>query len=95
MPGNPDQPERPRAEPEILPPERGSGRPDWPPFGYQTSQRIFVGRIGPLGFGLMILMVGLFAAAFLVILIGTALLWIPIAAAIFLVAAVAGLLRRR
>ncbi|MGA8321415.1 MAG: hypothetical protein WBE48_26305 [Xanthobacteraceae bacterium] len=97
-----NEPERPRIEPEILPPDRSdraAGRDGWPPHphgaGYGSgSQRIFVTRIGPFGFALAMLVVGLFAAVLLLLLIGTALIWLPFVAAILIVGAVAGLLRR-
>jgi uncharacterized membrane protein YoaK (UPF0700 family) len=54
-----------------------------------------VTRIGPLGFALLILIVGLFAGVLLLALIGAALIWIPIAAVLLIVAAVTGVLRRR
>jgi hypothetical protein len=87
-----DEPERPRAEPEILPPDRSRGR-GWPPppHGYsqaRSTHRVYVTRIGPLGFALLTLALGLFAAVFLLILIGTALIWIPLAAAILVIAAI-------
>jgi hypothetical protein len=104
MAGNSNEPERPRVEPEIIPPDRtgrgsvrGQGWPP-PPYGYTQSsagsQRIFVTRIGPLGFGLFMLVAGLFAAVLLLLLIGTALIWLPFVAAILIVGAVAGALRR-
>jgi hypothetical protein len=95
-----NEPERPRAEPEILPPDRSGSGQGWPPppYGYTQSsagsQRIFVTRIGPLGFGLLMLVVSLFAAILLLILIGTALIWIPVVAVLLIVGAVTGLLRR-
>jgi len=111
MPNYSDEPERPRAEPEIIPPGRdnGRGRPAWPqpPFGFTQnhdsqsrgsqgygSQRVFVGRIGPLGFALLLAMVGLFGAVMLLVLIGTALIWIPVIAVFLIIAAVGGLIRR-
>ena len=93
-----NEPERPRVEPEILPPDRSgrnTGGDGWPPRGYGTGpQRIFVTRIGPFGFALAMLVIGLFAAVLLLLLIGTALIWLPLVAAILIVGAVAGLLRR-
>jgi len=90
MAENPDQPERPRAEPEIISPSRG--RPDWPPsHGYTRTygtQRIYVGRIGPFGFVLIMLIAGLLAAMLLLLLIGTALIWIPVVAVLVVVAAI-------
>jgi hypothetical protein len=104
MAGNPNEPERPRMEPEIIPPDRsGRGNPrgqGWPPppYGYRQdstgTQRIFVTRIGPLGFGLFMLVAGLFAAVLLLLLIGTALIWLPFVAALVILSAVAGVWRR-
>jgi hypothetical protein len=105
MANNSDRPERPRSEPEIIPPDR-SGRPDdgrfggrgpqWPPYGYTArgTQRVFVGRIGPLGFMLLSVAIILLSAVMLFIIIGAALIWIPVVAVLFVVAAIVGLLRR-
>jgi hypothetical protein len=100
MPSNQDQPERPRREPEIIPP--GNDWPDrdaaWRPeyrYGEQhSSHRIYVGRIGPLGFALLVLMVALFGGIFLLALIGAALIWLPILLLFAVIAAIAGLIRR-
>ncbi len=93
-----NEPERPRVEPEILPPDRSGRNPGsdgWSPRGYSNgSQRIFVTRIGPFGFALAMLVVGLFAAVLLLLLIGTALIWLPFVAAIVVIGAIVGLLRR-
>ena len=105
MPRNQDEPERPRVEPEILPPDRspnaGGQRGGWPPYGSGQSQgrpygsqRIFVGRIGPFGFALFMLVVGLFAAVLLLLLIGAALIWIPVVAVLVVIAAISGVFRR-
>jgi len=106
MADNSNRPERPRAEPEIIPPDR-NGRPGdrrfdgrgpaWPPpFGTTAggTHRVYVGRIGPLGFALLLLVIGFLAAFMLFILIGAALIWIPVVAVLLIVAAIAGLLRR-
>ena len=97
-----DQPERPRAEPEIIPPDRsgGPGRrdPAWPPPDGFTpaygTQRVYVGRIGPFGFALLLLVIGFLAAVMLLILIGTALLWIPLVAVLVVAAVISRLFRR-
>jgi hypothetical protein len=98
MPTNRDEPERPRHEPEIIPPDRDFGRSSaWPPtygFNQTRSRRIYVTRIGPLSFALLILIIALFAGVLLLALIGAALIWIPIAAVLLVIAAVTGLLRR-
>jgi hypothetical protein len=93
-----NEPERPRAEPEILPPDRSGRNQGWPPYGSAQgtgTHRVFVTRIGPFGFALAMLVVGLFAAALLLLLIGTALIWLPFVAAIVILGALAGLFRRR
>lgn len=98
--GHPNEPERPRVEPEIIPPDRRRGRNDrgWPPpYGFDEmrgTHRVYVGRIGSFGFVLIMLAVGLLAAVLLLILIGTALIWIPVVAVLVIVAAISGLLRR-
>jgi hypothetical protein len=105
MPANSNEPERPRAEPEILPPDHGQpqdrGWPPrdrgWPPHGFggmHGTQRIYVGRIGSFGFLLIMLVAGLFAALLLLLLIGTALIWIPVVAVLLVIAAISGVLRR-
>jgi hypothetical protein len=102
MAKSPNETELPRAEPEIIPPDRqdGYGRraPSWPPYGagqFQGRQRVFVGRIGPLGFALLMLVIGLFAGVFLLALIGAALIWIPVVAVLVVIAAISGIFRRR
>ncbi len=98
--------ERPRVEPEIIPPNRfgarDRGRHDraggWPPpYGFtqmRGTHRVYVSRIGPFGFALIMLIAGLFAAVLLLILIGAALIWIPVVAVLVVIAAVSGLIRR-
>ena len=83
-----DIPERPRVEPEIIPPGRGPRAEDENVFIYVDEQ----GRTHrkPLNtFTILIVMVvaGIVAATALVLVVGFALVWIPIA-----VVAVAGLL---
>jgi len=99
MPAYRDEPEHPRQEPEIIPPDKNSSRDSaWPPpNGFSENRgraRIYVTRIGPLGFALLMLMVGLFAGVLLLALIGAALIWIPVAAVLLIIAAIVGLLRR-
>jgi hypothetical protein len=104
---NPNEPERPRSEPEIIPPDHGRGPnrrgpndpgQSWPPYGFtqtRNTHRVYVSRIGPFGFALIMLVVGFLAAILLLILIGAALIWIPVVAVFIVIAAVSGLLRRR
>jgi hypothetical protein len=103
MAASSNEPERPRVEPEILPPDR-TGRntsgQSWPPppYGYAQgsggSHRIFVTRIGPLGFGLFMLVAALFVAVLLLLLIGTALIWLPFVLMLLVVGAIARVWRQ-
>src|SRR5580658_1740191 len=102
MAKSPNEPERPRVEPEIIPPDRNQTRPSgWPPYGFRPSadtqsagvHRVYVSRIGPIGFALLMLVIGLFAGIMLLILVGAALIWIPIVVVLILAAAISRLLR--
>jgi hypothetical protein len=98
MADNPRQPERPRTEPEIIPPDH-SGRPsDWDRAAWRSSgpawtgatQRIYVGRLGPLGFAVLLLVFAVVAAILFLAILGAALIWLPI---ILLAAVVAAFFR--
>jgi hypothetical protein len=92
-------PERPRVEPEIIPPDRGGRQPDWrrSPWGsgggIRGTQRIYVGRIGPFGVALLILAIAAIAAIILIAVLGAVLIWIPVVAVLVLIAAVFRFLR--
>ena len=100
MPSNRDQPERPRREPEIIPPGNDWPNRDsrWPPnYGFNEARgthRVYVSRIGPFGFVLLLLMLALFGGIFLLALIGAALIWFPVLLVFAVLAAIAGLIRR-
>jgi hypothetical protein len=101
-----DQPELPRVEPEIIPPDRqergGPGRgfdwrrPAWRADGQNETagmHRVYVARIGPLGFALLTLAFAILAAAFLLIFAGAILLWLPVVALLIVVGAIFRFLR--
>ncbi|KIZ45868.1 MULTISPECIES: hypothetical protein [Rhodopseudomonas] len=87
-------PETPRYEPEIIPPDanydpsRSRG-----PFQDGFSQRIYVARMGPLGFIGLAALVGVVIAVVLVVLLGAFLLWIPIVGLLVGAGLVAGVVR--
>jgi hypothetical protein len=100
MPSHRDEPERPRQEPEIIPPGN-----DWPrrdsPFPpnhrfdeRRSTHRIYVSRIGPLGFALFMMIAALFGGVLLLALIGAVLIWFPVLLLFVVIAAIAGLIRR-
>jgi hypothetical protein len=100
-----DQPELPRVEPEIIPPNRagsGSGRgPDWRratwrPYGQNETagmHRVHVTRIGPFGFAMLTLAFAILAAAVLLVFAGAILLWLPVVALLIVVGAIVRFLR--
>jgi hypothetical protein len=93
-------PERPRVEPEIIPPDRTGRKSDWRqrewrPYGYASgTQRIYVGGIGPLGIAILILLVGVVVAVGLLAIIGAVLFWIPVLALLVAAGALFRFLRR-
>jgi hypothetical protein len=99
MPNKPDQPEQPRREPEIIPPGKDAPPRDsnWPRYGYSENRgthRIYVGRIGPLGFAIVLLMAALFGGVLVLALIGAVLIWFPIVAVLAIIGAIAAIIRR-
>ncbi len=85
------QGEKPRSEPEIIPPDHAErGAPRARAF---TDERVYVARIGPLGVILTIMAMGMLAAVMLVLLFATFVIWIPVVAFFVVGAIVAGLLR--
>jgi hypothetical protein len=105
MANDQDQPELPRVEPEIIPPdrqERGPGRgfdwrrPAWRPDGQnQTAgmHRVYVARVGPFGFAVLTLAFAILAAAILLVFSGAILLLLPVVALLIVVGAVVRFLR--
>ncbi len=93
-----NSPEKPRLEPEIIPPERSPRRSAWRAQQYGDSggtHRIYVTRLGPFGGVLLMLAIAILAAVILFAFLGALLIWIPVVALIVVVAALSGLLRRR
>jgi hypothetical protein len=85
-------PERPRIEPEIIPP--GDTRVRWQAsFDERATQRIYVARLGPFGFAMVALAVAFLAAVILILLLGAFLIWIPIAGLLLAIAVVTSMLR--
>ena len=94
-------PERPRAEPEILPPERRDPRTDIPPpwsadpggAHVHGTYRIRVVKLGPVSAGLLALGIGIVSAVFFVVMLGTLLVLIPVIGLIIAAAIIAALVR--
>ncbi len=88
MSDRPTPPERPKVEPEIIPPGEPGPRPRGASWMWVSSGRAqgrtlrFETRGGPLTLFTALLMLGLGAAVMLVLLLGLVLLWIPVSLAI-------------
>ncbi|MBX6424604.1 MAG: hypothetical protein IRZ09_01565 [Variibacter sp.] len=78
-------PERPRAEPEIIPPDRARGRPEGDGLfvfveDREGVRRIHVARPGPLSFILAFVVAGLALAAILLVAFGVVVVLVPVIA---------------
>ena len=97
MAKRPTPPEQPRAEPEIIPPERAGARPQrrGEPAWTATDgvHRVYVTKVGPFGFVLLALMVAILVAVGFLILVGAFLVAIPLAGLLLVAAVIAGLMR--
>jgi len=96
-----DRPERPRLEPEIIPPARGRREPgwhyvDWVPHAPRagTNHRLYMAKFGPFGLAMIMLAIGFVAGVILLAVVGALLVWIPILALLVGAGVVYRLLRR-
>jgi hypothetical protein len=85
--------DRPRVEPEIIPPGDPRVRREGSWRSFDGTHRIYVARLGPFGFAVLALALAILAALILVLLLGAFLIWIPLAGLILAAAVVASLLR--
>lgn len=105
MAENSKEPEQPRAEPEIIPPDRRQS--GWRQSSWQTTwvsrdamgrahgaERIYVSRMGPFGVAILLLAFAVLAAIIFLAIIGAVLIWIPVVALVVAIAAVFRFLRR-
>jgi hypothetical protein len=86
--------DKPRAEPEIIPPEtppRSSRMNDFA--GAHFAQRIYIAKIGPFGIILLALAIGVVLGATLILLLGAFLIWIPVIGLLVAAAMASGVLR--
>jgi hypothetical protein len=82
--------ERPRSEPEIIPPEHIESRSvKWTSFD-RSTHRIYVARLGPFSVAILLLMLATFVAILSLVLIGTFLIWIPLAVLLIAAALISG-----
>ena len=92
-----NQPEQPRVEPEIIPPDRSGRYSPWNPYGFAETRgthRIYVTRMGPFGIALLLLAIAAVATIVMIAVLGAVLIWIPIVAIVVIAGALLRLLRR-
>ena len=96
-----DRPERPRLEPEIIPPARGRRESGWQydvrepyPPGAGAAHRIYFAKSGPFGLAILMLIIGFVAGVVLLAVVGALLVWIPILALLVSAGVIYRLLRR-
>jgi hypothetical protein len=76
--------EKPRSEPEIIPPDRGDRQSRSSEAGIRVFldgsgvRHIYIARLGPLGMVVLALMIGILLAITLVLVLGAFLIWIPL-----------------
>jgi hypothetical protein len=74
------QGDKPRSEPEIIPPDRGSRRTQRERIFVSSHgpEQIYVARVGPVGAILTVLIVAILLAVMLALLMGALLIWLPL-----------------
>lgn len=85
---------RPRVEPEIIPP----GQPDprsrrGPAFDARGTQRVYVAQVGPFGFAMVALVVAIILALVFLLVLGAFVILIPLAGLLLAVIIAVGLFR--
>jgi hypothetical protein len=74
------QGDKPRSEPEIIPPDN-AGRDAHQRRVFANArgdERVYVARLGPLGFIIVVLITAILSAVLLVLLLGALLFWLPL-----------------
>ena len=93
------QGEKPRSEPEIIPPDRAErrtarGTPRTRVFiNAHGTERVYATKLGPLGIILAVLTTGILSAVMLILLFATFLIWVPLVIFFIAGAIISGLLR--
>jgi hypothetical protein len=84
--------ERPHSEPEIISPEHIGSRSGvkWTSFDQRGTHRIYVARLGPFSIAIVLLMLVALVTILSLVLIGTFLIWIPLAILLIAAALISG-----
>jgi hypothetical protein len=84
--------DRPRIEPEIIPPGESPRRGDRN-FDQRSTHRVYVARLGPVGFFILALTAALIGALVLLLVLGAFVVLLPVAGLLLAVALVTSMLR--
>jgi hypothetical protein len=87
-------PDEPRAEPEIIPPGDPRARRADARTRFESTERIYVGRIGPFGLALALLAITAVAGLGLLLLLGAFVILVPLAGLLVAIVLAANLFRR-
>ncbi len=83
--------ERPRVEPEIIPP--GDVRSRRAGASFDGTQRVYVARVGPFGFAMVALAIAALAMLLFLLVLGAFVILIPLAGLLLAVIIAVGLFR--
>ena len=84
---------RPGVEPEIIPPGDMRSRGADSRTAFDSTQRVYVARIGPVGFALMAVAIAALAALFFLLVLGAFVILLPLAGLLLAVIIAVGLFR--
>ena len=85
--------EQPKVEPEIIPPGEAYRRRRGARTSFDGTQRVYVARLGPFGFAMIVLALALIAALIFLLVLGAFVILIPLAGLLLAVAVAISLLR--
>jgi ABC-type transport system involved in cytochrome bd biosynthesis fused ATPase/permease subunit len=91
------RPDKPRSEPEIIPPGEADARPRRGDARIWSSvdgrQRIYVARLGPFGFAMVALAVAVIAALVFLLVLGAFVIFIPLVGLLLAAVVITSMLR--
>jgi hypothetical protein len=84
--------DRPRVEPEIIPPD--ARRDPRASFDGRNTQRIYVARVSPFGFAMAALVVAMLVALVILLVVGAFVVMLPVVVVLLAIALVYSIFRR-
>jgi len=84
--------DRPRVEPEIIPPD--ARRDPRMSFDGRTTQRVYVAQVSPFGFAMAALVVAMLVALVILLVVGAFMVLLPVVVVLLAVALVYSIFRR-